>query len=253
MSVPNRDNLSERGWGFTQLLGWSMLVPMASRRRSGGGQDPGRRPRYASLPIIGEPMAPWLAGAIVIGVANAAMLVRGDHIPALAQAVLALGFGAALATAGLVSARSNRRLQAATLEERARPASEELEGGRSDVTLSYVEGMRDWAKAVLELIEHGISVTEPGSVAHQELRTAAADTKDLCDLMDAGASSGAGLNDQARLHALGSLWETSQERIERIVADADPTWHRRWRAGSVVERQLRHGQDVNRPFVPPYT
>lgn len=198
-------------------------------------------------------MAPWLAGAIIIGVLNVALLVRGDDISFVEQAALGLAFCAALATAGLVSARSNRRVQQATLQERARPASDELEGGPPDATLSYVEGMRDWAGAVLELIEHGITVTEPGSAAHQELTAAAADTKDLRDLMGAGAASRAGLNDQARLHALGSLWETSQERIERLVADADPAWHRRWRARSVVERRLRHGQDLNRPFVPPYS
>jgi len=196
-------------------------------------------------------MAPWLAGAIIIGVLNVALLVRGDDISALEQAVLGLAFCATLATAGLVSARSNRRVQQATLQERARPASEELEGP-PDATVSYVEGMRDWAGAVLELIEHGLAVSEPGSAAHQELTAAAADTTDLRDLMAAGATSRAGLNDQARLHALGSLWETGQERIERLVADADPAWHRRWRARSVVERRLRHGQDLNRPFVPPY-
>jgi len=197
-------------------------------------------------------MAPWLAGAIIIGFLNVTLLVRGDDITTLEQAVLGLAFCASLATAGLVSARSNRRVKDATLQERSRPASEELEGGPPDATVSYVEGMRDWAGAVLELIEHGVGVTEPGSAAHKELTAAAADTRDLRDLMASGAASAAGLNDQARLHALGSLWETSQERIERLVADADPAWHRRWRARSVVERQLRHGQDLSRPFVPPY-
>jgi len=163
-----------------------------------------------------------------------------------------LAFCASLATAGMVSARSNRRVQAATLQERARPASDELEGGPPDATVSYVEGMRDWAGAVLEMIEHGVDVTDPASPAHKELTAAAADTRDLRDLMAAGTASAAGLNDHARLHALGSLWETSQERIERLVADVDPAWHRRWRARSLVERQLRHGQDQSRPFVPPY-
>lgn len=196
-------------------------------------------------------MAPWLAGALIIGTLNVALLVRGDDLTGLEQGVLGLAFSGALATAGLVSARSNRRVQEATLQERARPASEELEGG-PDASVSYLEGMRDWAGAVLELIEHGIEVTEPASALHKELTAAAADTKDLRDLMADGVANRAGLNDQARLHALGSLWETSQERIERLVADADPAWHRRWRARSVVERQLRHGQDLSRPFVPPY-
>lgn len=196
-------------------------------------------------------MAPWLAGALIIGTLNVALLVRGDDLTGLEQGVLGLAFCGALATAGLVSARSNRRVQEATLQERARPASEELEGG-PDASVSYLEGMRDWAGAVLELIEHGIEVTEPASALHKELTAAAADTKDLRDLMADGVANRAGLNDQARLHALGSLWETSQERIERLVADADPAWHRRWRARSVVERQLRHGQDLSRPFVPPY-
>lgn len=227
-------------------------VLMALRRRPDAIKDPERRPRYASLPIIGEPMAPWLAGAIIIGTLNVALLVRGDDIQLLEQAVLGLALCGSLAVAGLVSARSNRRVQEATLQERARPASDELEGGSPDASVSYLEGMRDWAGAVLELIEHGIEVTEPGSAPHRELTAAASDTADLRDLMADGVTSRAGLNDQARLHALGSLWETSQERIERLVADADPPWHRRWRARSVVERQLRHGQDLSRPFVPPY-
>src|SRR3546814_17442874 len=60
--------------------------------------------RRASMPLIGEALAPWLAGAFVLAVMNLAMLASGDHLPVSEQTVVLLGLCASLAAAGMVAA-----------------------------------------------------------------------------------------------------------------------------------------------------
>src|SRR3546814_9369934 len=82
--------------------------------------------RRASMPLIGEALAPWLPGAFVLAVMNLAMLASGDHLPVSEQTVVLLGLCASLAAAGLVAARSSRTLEPSVREARARPAVEQL-------------------------------------------------------------------------------------------------------------------------------
>src|SRR3546814_19116979 len=80
--------------------------------------------RRASMPLIGEALAPWLAGAFVLAVMNLAMLASDDHLPVSEQTVVLLGLCASLAAAGVVAARSSRTPEPSVRKERARPAVE---------------------------------------------------------------------------------------------------------------------------------
>jgi hypothetical protein len=213
---------------------------------------PTPRRRSSALPLIGESMVPWLAAAFGLAALNLVFVMGGYALAVREQALLLMAMCASIAAAGLVSARSNRALLAIRRDELARPAAEELVPVPTEGTRSYAQGMHAWTAAMVELIDHALSQTDPQDPGHAELSTAAGDTRDLAELLEAGADESLSLNDQARLHALGSLWEAGQPRIEQLAAQADPTWHRRWRARTVVERRLRHGVGEPRPLVLPY-
>lgn len=202
------------------------------------------------MPVVGESMSLWLAAALVLAVSNLVLALGGIEVAELGRALLLVALCAALTAAGLVSARSTRLAEATLREERARPASEEL-GGRDDRSVPYALGMGRWADAMVELLDHGVSTAPDGSSAHAELTGAAAEARDLRELFEVDAAE-LSINDQARLHALGSLWETSQPRLEQLVAELDPHWHRCWRARHVDARLLRHGHGLARPLVLPY-
>jgi hypothetical protein len=205
------------------------------------------------MPHIHEAMAPWLGAAFVLAVVFLTMVMRGNELPVLERTTLLVGLGATLAAGGLVSARSNRERRARDREERARPATEELVDPPTDVrSTSYVQGMERWITAMLELTEHAVSVTEPGTPTRTYLGAAVAETRDLRELFDVDATEKLTINDHARLHALGSLWEAGQPRLEYLAAEADAAWHRLWRARSVVARRLRHGRTPPLPLVLPY-
>jgi hypothetical protein len=112
--------------------------------------------------------------------------------------------------------------------------------------------MERWTSAVLELLDHAIDAAGAESPLRDELVAAAADTLELHDLLSASTAGSMTINDNAMIHAVCTLWETNQARIEAIAADADPEWHRRWRARSVAERRLRHGTVSSDPIDLPY-
>src|SRR3546814_2519745 len=93
--------------------------------------------RRASMPLIGEALAPWLAGAFVLAVMNLAMLASGDHLPVSEQTVVLLGLCASLAAAGMVAARSSRTLETSVREERARRSEEHTSELQSLMRISY--------------------------------------------------------------------------------------------------------------------
>lgn len=202
---------------------------------------------------MSEPMAPWLIAACVLAVLNLTIVARGHQLPVLEQTILLIGLGATLAAGGLVSARSNRALRVSVREERARPASEELAGAPVDMSsASYLEGMERWTAGMLELIEHAADLAAPSSPVHGELAAAAAETRDLRTLLDVDSVDDLSINDKALIHALSSLWEANQPRIEKLAEELDPAWHRRWSARSVADRRLRHGITGASPLVLPY-
>lgn len=206
----------------------------------------------SAMPFIGESVLPWISASLVLGFVNVATALRGQHLATAEQLVLLLGLCGTVSAAGLVAARSHRATRAVVLVERARPAAEELSAPAEAGAVTYVDGMAQWTAAMLELIAHARGSAEPGGRADLELAAAAADTGELHDLMCAKPHEELTINEQAQMHALGSLWETNQARIEQLAADLDPSWHRRWRARSVVARELRHGHGARQSLVLPY-
>ena len=205
------------------------------------------------MPYVRVAAAPWIAAAIVLAVLNLVIVLGRNEPEALEQAALLIGLGATLTAAGLVSARSSRVRRAREREERARPAAEELIDPPTDAdATSYVHGMERWIAAVLELLDHAISVVEPDTPACTELLAAKAEASDLRELFDVDSAEELTINDHARLHAIGTLWEAGIPALELVAADVDGPWHRRWRARTVVERRLRHGRSTPRPLVLPY-
>jgi hypothetical protein len=158
-----------------------------------------------------------------------------------------------LAVAGLVVAWSDRHLAPSREAERSRPAAEELQGHRVVIgSPGYLTGMRVWVDAVAELISHAREVAPADDPAAPELAVAADDSEELLELLDAAAVGPLSLSDRATLHALCALWETNQATIEGTAAQADPSWHRRWRARSVVASRLRHGTPEGEPLRLPF-
>lgn len=217
----------------------------STHRHAGDGGD-------SAMPFIGESVLPWISASLVLGFVNAATALRGQHLATAEHLVLLVGLCGTVSAGGLVAARSHRATRADLLVERARPAVEELTALTAAGAVTYVEGMAQWTAAMLELIEHARGSAEPGSRADLELTAAAADTHDLHELMCAKPHDELTINEQAQMHALASLWETNQARIEQIAADLDPSWHRRWRARSIVARELRHGHGTRQSLVLPY-
>lgn len=205
------------------------------------------------MPLPGERMAPWLVGAALVAVVNLAVALSGHGAFSIEQAVLLLALSATLAAGGLVAARSSRALADRDREHRARPALDELavEATTTD-SASYVAGMLEWTRAMLELIEHARSEVDPTGLQAEQLAAAAEDTQALCELLDVSAQGPLGINDTAMLHSVCSLWEANQPHLEGLASAADPAWHRRWRARSVVASRLRHGPDTDHALLLPY-
>jgi hypothetical protein len=203
------------------------------------------------MPLVGENLAPWLGGAAV---ATALVVLAARNAGALERAVLLLCLAAVLTAGALVAARSHHILRASRREERARPSVDQLEQASSAVrSMSYVTGMARWSGAMVELLEHALSETDGDHPERTDLSTAVDEARDLHDFFASEATRALTINDHAQLHALGSLWETTQPRAERLAAQIDPAWHRRWKARSIVARNLRHGGDTSpRPLVLPY-
>jgi hypothetical protein len=210
-----------------------------------------RRRRVAAMPASAEDLLPWLSAAFVMAALNLAAAVWGVRLTLEGWAILLLGLVATIVAAGLVAARGRRDNDAATAEERARPAGELLESAPATFAgPGYVSGMASWTTALLELVDHAMTVAPKGHV-QETLTIAREDTQALQELLVASEHQEVSLNDAATLHAVCSLWETDQERVERLAAQVDLAWHRRWRARSIVARQLRHGRpDADRLVLP---
>jgi hypothetical protein len=205
------------------------------------------------MPNIGEWMTPWIASAFLVAVLSVTYVVGGRQLPVLEQTLLAISLCATLTAASLVILRSSRAQKEAAREERARPPAEALDGGVVRLgTLAYAQAMERWTGTVLELLEHAQGCAEEGSPEAAELATAVTDTRELRELLESSTTDDLDINAAATVHALCSLWETNEPRIEELAASCDPAWHRRWSARSVADRRLRHGGTVSAPLVIPY-
>lgn len=226
--------------------------------RRGGASDGYAvvRPAAKAIPPTSESLLPWLGAAAVVAVVTlGAVILGGGELISVEITSLLVGLCATLAVAGLVAARSGTVAEASEREERARPARDQLpdldDGAEGPGSRSYLEGIERWTVALLELVAHAVEATTD-AVLRRELTSAAEDTDALHALLQATTRRRLGLNEVATLHSVCALWETNQDRIERLAAEVDPAWHRRWRARSVIARLLRHGPPQQPAPVLPY-
>lgn len=222
-------------------------------------RPPGARSarRGDSLLSDRESILPWLAASVVVAGWNLAVVVRSADLTIDEWGALFLALAATVSATGLIAARSRAASEAIVRDERARPSQEQLRELVDDAALAtpgspgYVDGMERWSTVLLELIEHARELAiDP--VVRSQLDGAFDDTSALRDLLRSSQSRDLSLNEAATLHSVCSLWETDQDRIELLAAEVDARWHRRWRARTVVERRLRHGQRSEQMLVLPY-
>lgn len=217
----------------------------AARRETSGIDQPAER------------ILPWLSAAVFAATCYMAGLTWGLPMSVNQGAALLTVLAGTLASAGLLAARSARAQDATQLEERARPASDELAGMTNGDPFAetgapvYLKGMEQWATALLDLFDYAGGASEDPAVV-AALTDAAEDTRALRDLLADGASHHLSLNEAAMLHSVAMMWETDQERLEQLAASVDPAWHRRWQARSIVDRQFRHGRAHADHLVLPY-
>ncbi len=205
-----------------------------------------------AMPHVGEWMTPWIVATFLVAVLTVTYVVGGRQLPILEQTLLAIGLCSTLTAASLVVIRSNRAKETSEREERARPPAEAMDGSAVRLgTFAYAQAMERWTAAVLELLEHAQGCAEDSAVA-TELAAAVSDTRELRHLLETSGTDELDINGAATVHALCSLWETNQPRLEDLAASCDPAWHRRWSAAAVADRRLRHGGTVTAPLVIPY-
>ena len=203
------------------------------------------------MPVVGEWMTPWIAASFLVSACAVAFVVGGREIPTFEKTLLGISLCATLTAATLVRFRAIRTQQMRAREERARPPVEALDGSASVCSPAYVDGMQRWTTAVLELLEHAHGCAAQGTELAADLGAALADTRDLEQLL-AASDGDLDINEAATIHALCTLWETNQPRIEKLAAQSDPGWHRRWAARVVADRRLRHGGAPIEPMEIPY-
>jgi hypothetical protein len=198
-------------------------------------------------------LVPWLVGAIVVGCVQVAVALSGAQPSLTQRAAMILGLCGSLAVATVVAARSSREEAVGDLMERGRPAPHEFSGVEDTSPAAYVEGMERWAEAMLELTEHAAATAAAteSDVADQ-LASACEDTRELRDLLHANVDSSLKVSGMATLRSICSTWESDQTRIEKLAANLDSEWHRRWRARSVADRLLRRGFREPEATVLPY-
>lgn len=211
----------------------------------------------SAMPTTAEQLLPWLGAATLAAGFELAVSVLGFPLTLQQQAALTVVLAGTLTAAGLLAARSNKQIDLIDREERARPARDELTGiGDSDPLAedgapAYFTCMEGWTNALLDLFDHAVDETKDPACA-EELAEAAEDTRALRSLLRSSTDRGMNLNEAAMLHTVVTLWEADQQRLEALAAQVDPRWHRRWRARTVIHRQLRHGLPTADHLVLPY-
>jgi hypothetical protein len=202
-----------------------------------------------------EPLLPWLAASVLVVGVYAFGIVAGLAGTGVPWVILTVASCSVITATIFVWARSRRQQLEVRRAELARPASEELSNWTNESTLvdvsdnhltPYAEGMLRYSGAVVELLDHAISVTRGRDADTTELTAARDDALALQNLLSAMATEQTRLDKVAKVHTICSLWETNQDRIEQEAAAVDPDFHRTWRARNIAVLRLRHGDRPRR-------
>lgn len=205
----------------------------------------------SAMPLIGESAVPWLTASLLLGLLALALAVRGTELGTTETLVLTVGLAGTMTAAALIVARSRQQLEATVRDDRLRPALDEV-AVPFDAALTYTDGMQRWTGAVTELLEHALDAMDAAAPRRATIAAAYEEARELHELFTVDSRGELPINDQAKLHAIGSLWETGQARIEEMAGAADPAWYRQWRARVVADRRLRHGQQTQPGTALPY-
>jgi len=198
-----------------------------------------------------ENTIPWIAASILVMAAYAVGMFV--HTPDFLyhRIVLTVALCSVVAATEMVLLRSRREEEEASRDHRARPASDELTLPSVGVALPaernaglppYAAGQLQYSSAVVELLEHAVGVALSRDLDATELASGRDDAAALHDLLMTMAVEPVHLRKAAKVHTICSLWEASQERLERAAAELDPEFHRRWRARHLAVLRLRHGE-----------
>lgn len=202
-----------------------------------------------------EPLLPWLAASVLAASAYTAGIVAGLAGARMPWVVLTVACCSVLTATVLVWWRAKRVQREVRQTELSRPAPEELATWAADSTLvdagerhlpPYGEGMLRYSAAVVELLEHAVTVALEHELDATEIAAARDDAAALNNLLTAMAAEPARLDKVAKVHTICSLWEAGQERTEQEAAALDPEFHRRWRARNLAVLRLRHGDRPRR-------
>lgn len=198
-----------------------------------------------------ENTLPWIAASFLVMAAYlAGMYVRTPDF-LYHRIVLTLALCSVVAATEMVLLRSRRIQEEASRDHRARPASDELTlppaGGSlpadrmAGALPPYAAGQLQYSSAVVELLEHAVGVALARDLDATELASGRDDAAALHDLLTTMAVEPVHLRKAAKVHTICSLWEASQDRLERAAAELDPEFHCRWRARHLAVLRLRHG------------
>jgi hypothetical protein len=195
------------------------------------------------------------ASLLVIAAYITGMLI-GTSTSDTPRVVLTVAVCSVVTAAQLVMHRSKRAVEAADRSHRNRPASDELDGWRSDQTLvrldaemnlpPYAAGMLRYSAAVVELLEHAVTIGLRDQVDTTALDSGRDDAAALHHLLRTMADDSVPLQQAAKVHTICALWEANQQRLEQAAAELDPEFHRRWRARHLATLRLRHGERPRR-------
>jgi hypothetical protein len=202
-----------------------------------------------------EPIVPWVAASTLVSAAYAVGVLFGLADNQKSRVALTIALCSIITATALVMHRSRAVVEDEERSQRARPASDELASWASERTLvttaaagsggnlpPYGAGMLEYSGVVIELLEHAVGAALKRAQDTTELASARDDAAALNDLLKTMASEPVQLHKAAKVHTICSLWEADQDRIEKVAADLDPEFHRRWRARNLATLRLRHGQ-----------
>jgi hypothetical protein len=211
---------------------------------------------HRSLVVPRESLAPWLAASLLAAGAYTVGIAVGSGGSLTQRVLLTIGLCAVVSSTQLVLLRSRRLEHEVREAERARPATEELGAWILEEPLvkddgdghlpPYAEGMLRYSGAVLGLFEHAVAVALDIGLSPDELVAARDDAAALHNLLSSMSNEPVHLDRAAKVHTICSLWEANQSRCERLAADLDPDFHRRWRARHLAAIRLRHGDRPRR-------
>jgi hypothetical protein len=208
-------------------------------------------------PVVArEPLAPWLCASLLVIAAYIFGLLVGTATSDTSRVVLTVAVCSVVTAAQLVMYRSKRFVEDADRSQRNRPASDELDGWRSDQTLvrldtdlhlpPYAAGMLRYSAAVIELLEHAVTIGLRDEVDTTDLDSGRDDAAALHHLLQTMGDDPIPLQRAAKVHTICALWEADQQRLEHAAAQLDPDFHRRWRARHLATLRLRHGERPRR-------